>query len=82
MPSIDGLNQYIGRAQGQEKIAAERILEDLHKLLITLYPDEDTQPRLLPFFEKLLELRNISRDVGWMRRLRADLKKEGGWDAK
>jgi hypothetical protein len=72
MPSIDGVARYVGRVEGQEKLC----LEDLRKLIA-----DALGVGVLPLHisEQLTKLRNLSRDVGFMRRVLADMRKREGW---
>lgn len=65
MPSIDGVTAYVKKTIIEEKLCMAELLEGIHKLA-----GAQACPHLE---EKVLKLRNISRDVGWMRRLLADL---------
>lgn len=65
MASIDGVQKYVHRAIKDEK----QCMEELSYLVDALAGGREV-PHVK---EKILKLRNISRDVGWMRRLLADL---------
>lgn len=67
MASIVGVRAYVQKAVRQEKAALsnlERLLSDLPESA-RVYAEE--------LRAGVRELRNLSRDVGWMRRLLADL---------
>jgi len=68
MPSIIGVERYILRAQAEEKLCLSELNYRLQELCQKAGVSE------LPLWEMTIKLRNISRDVGFMRRLLADLK--------
>lgn len=75
MPSINGVQSYVAKAVQEEKKCVNELVMLVHALA-------GAQP--VPHItEKITKLRNLSRDVGWMRRLLADLLHEqqmGGLD--
>lgn len=79
LPSIHGVEVYVGKATADEKMC----IAELKAIIcghLKLQGTDDLSPAIA---EKITKLRNISRDVGWMRRLLADLKHEqqlGGLD--
>lgn len=72
MASIDGVRSYVKKATVQEK----QCMGELRALVLALAAapprDVSTTP-CINVLEKIIKLRNLSRDVGWMRRLLADL---------
>lgn len=70
LPSIDGVRAYVKRATNQEKAYVGELSQLVQELCgnhVTLRMRCDSL---------IMKLRNQSRDVGWMRRLLADLTKE------
>lgn len=74
MSTIQGVEAYVMRTLQEEK--------QCHREILALV---DAQAYIggwssAAIFEKVTKLRNISRDLGWMRRLLADMRKEKGWN--
>ena len=71
MPSIVGVQSYVAKAIKEERQCMEELISMV--VVASGVRDRTEIPHLA---EKILKLRNISRDVGWMRRLLADLQHE------
>lgn len=72
MPSLVGVERYVVRCLEDEK----QCLLDLRQFILAAAALTSVPPHIE---EKLIKLRNCSREVGSMKRLAADLRKEGGW---
>jgi hypothetical protein len=68
MASVSGVQSYVAKAIAEEK----KCLTEINMLVKALAGAREV-PHIT---EKLTKLRNLSRDVGWMRRLLADLVHE------
>lgn len=72
MASIVGVERYVGRCLEDEK----RCLTEIRQFILAAAALTSVPPHIE---EKLMKLRNCSREVGSMKRLAADLRKEKGW---